>query len=74
MCVSFFVCVSCRSGDGRLLIASSTDGYCSIISFGDRELGIPYVAPGEEDTKENVPASPENKETKSEVKGKRDNS
>ena len=31
-----------RSGDGRILIASSTDGYCSVITFSDDEIGTPY--------------------------------
>ncbi|CAK9820899.1 Chromatin assembly factor 1 subunit B [Anthophora plagiata] len=30
------------SSDGRILIASSTDGYCSIISFQNGELGEEY--------------------------------
>ena len=28
-----------RSSDGRILVVSSLDGYCSIISFKDGELG-----------------------------------
>ena len=31
-----------RSGDGRFLVVSSTDGYCTIISFAEGELGTPY--------------------------------
>lgn len=31
-----------RSSDGRLLIASSSDGYCSIINFEDGQLGEVY--------------------------------
>lgn len=31
-----------RSGDGLLLVISSTDGFCSIVSFGVGELGKPY--------------------------------
>ena len=31
-----------RSDDGRILIASSTDGYCSIIHFQKGELGQEY--------------------------------
>lgn len=31
-----------RSSDGRILIASSTDGYCSIIQFQKGELGEEY--------------------------------
>jgi chromatin assembly factor 1 subunit B len=30
------------SNDGKLLLASSTDGYCSIITFEENELGRPY--------------------------------
>lgn len=33
-----------RSSDGKILIVSSTDGYCSIIQFQDRELGEIYKA------------------------------
>ncbi len=29
------------SADGRVLIVASTDGYCSVITFADQELGIP---------------------------------
>ncbi|KAI5733217.1 hypothetical protein M8J76_009076 [Diaphorina citri] len=47
------------SSDGKVLIASSTDGYCSIISFGDNEIGIPYVPPSGEESKENDPTKGE---------------
>lgn len=30
-----------RSNDGRALIMASTDGYCSMVSFEDGELGVP---------------------------------
>ncbi|KAG7168560.1 Chromatin assembly factor 1 subunit B-like [Homarus americanus] len=30
------------SFDGRILVVSSTDGYCSLVSFSEGELGIPY--------------------------------
>jgi len=30
------------SKDGRLLLVASTDGYCSLVSFDEGELGIPY--------------------------------
>ncbi|BFZ18326.1 hypothetical protein BsWGS_21365 [Bradybaena similaris] len=30
------------SGDGKTLIISSTDGYCTIVTFEDNELGVPY--------------------------------
>lgn len=32
------------SGDGKILIVSSTDGFCSLISFTEGELGEVYVA------------------------------
>lgn len=32
-----------RSADGLLLIVSSSDGFCSIISFNKEELGKPYM-------------------------------
>lgn len=31
-----------RSPDGQLLIVSSSDGFCSIISFTKEELGVMY--------------------------------
>lgn len=31
-----------RSSDGQLLIVSSSDGFCSIVSFIKEELGVPY--------------------------------
>lgn len=31
------------SSDGRLLVASSTDGFCTLITFEPNELGTPYV-------------------------------
>lgn len=34
--------ISFRSYDGRILVVSSTDGYCSLISFAEGELGTPY--------------------------------
>ncbi|XP_068201230.1 chromatin assembly factor 1 subunit B [Palaemon carinicauda] len=34
------------SSDGRILVLSSTDGYCSLVSFSDEELGIPYQKTG----------------------------
>ncbi|KAL1459787.1 hypothetical protein WDU94_011741 [Cyamophila willieti] len=51
------------SRDGRVLIASSTDGYCSIISFGENEIGTLYIpsSAGAGD-KENVNPSSENKD------------
>lgn len=32
-----------RSSDGQLLIVSSSDGFCSIISFSKEELGETYM-------------------------------
>lgn len=40
----------CWTNDGRTLIVTSSDGYVSFLSFGEGELGTPYVAP--------VPAAP----------------
>lgn len=34
--------VGLRSSDGRILVVSSTDGYCSIVTFSEGELGKPY--------------------------------
>ncbi|KAF2350200.1 hypothetical protein FHG87_019042 [Trinorchestia longiramus] len=34
---------SCRSSDGRLLVISSTDGYCSVTYFSEGELGEVYT-------------------------------
>ena len=31
-----------RSNDGKILAISSRDGYCSLVTFDDNELGIPY--------------------------------
>ena len=35
-----------RSKDGSLLVISSTDGYCTVISFDNNELGIPFSTNG----------------------------
>lgn len=40
------------SGDGILLIASSTDGFCALITFETDELGVKYVR-NESETEEN---------------------
>jgi hypothetical protein len=32
-----------RSPDGRLLVISSSDGFCSVVHFEDNELGIPLI-------------------------------
>ena len=31
-----------RTHDGRMLMVSSTDGFCTIVSFKEFELGTPY--------------------------------
>ena len=31
----------CRSADGSILIVSSSDGFCSVLSFSPGELGTP---------------------------------
>jgi len=57
------------SPDGRVLMTSSTDGYCSIISFEDRELGIPYVPTYQPSLVDlAMKNNPENKESAPEVK------
>jgi hypothetical protein len=35
-------CFVSRSGSGRMLVVSSTDGYCSIVTFAVGELGVVY--------------------------------
>lgn len=35
--------IKTRSSNGQLLVVSSSDGFCSIISFSKDELGIPYT-------------------------------
>lgn len=30
------------SNNGRIIVISSTDGYCSIVTFNEKELGTPY--------------------------------
>lgn len=40
------------SKDGQLLIASSTDGFCSLITFEPNELGVEYIK--EEEVEESV--------------------
>ena len=42
-----FILFSSRSSDGRVLVVSSSDGFCSIITFDDGELGPVYVPPEE---------------------------
>ncbi|XP_046667146.1 chromatin assembly factor 1 subunit B isoform X2 [Homalodisca vitripennis] len=36
------------SSDGRVLVVSSTDGYCSVITFAENELGTVYTGQKEE--------------------------
>ena len=31
-----------RSSDGKILAISSRDGYCSLVTFNENELGTPY--------------------------------
>lgn len=50
------------SPDGRILVVSSTDGYCSLMSFSKDELGIPYREKIKENIKENVDSSALNSE------------
>lgn len=40
-----FLFVLLRSGDGSFLAVSSTDGYCSFLSFSPGELGTPLKEP-----------------------------
>lgn len=44
LCVSF-MSILCRSRDGSFLAVSSTDGYCSFLSFSPGELGTPLKEP-----------------------------
>ncbi|XP_076257991.1 chromatin assembly factor 1, p105 subunit [Rhynchophorus ferrugineus] len=37
------------SHDGSLLVASSTDGFCTLITFETRELGVPWTRPKSEE-------------------------
>ena len=32
-----------RSSDGRVLVISSTDGYCSVVTFNEGEVGLVYT-------------------------------
>jgi chromatin assembly factor 1 subunit B len=49
-----------RSGNGRMLVVSSTDGYCSIVTFAVGELGVIYEprkdTPNKERTNEETAA------------------
>ncbi|XP_071440014.1 chromatin assembly factor 1 subunit B [Hetaerina americana] len=44
------------SSDGRILVVSSTDGYCSVITFTEGELGIPYKP--KDETQNDISRSP----------------
>lgn len=47
------------SPDGKFLLVSSTDGYCTIITFDDGELGVPYSEPVKENSEDkSVKSSP----------------
>ncbi|XP_059166316.1 chromatin assembly factor 1 subunit B-like isoform X2 [Physella acuta] len=45
------------TSDGKALIVSSTDGFCTIATFEDGELGVPYKEP----VTEKISSSPANK-------------
>ena len=49
--------VLCRSRDGRALIVSSTDGFCTVATFEENELGLPYTAGEDSDIDESVLSS-----------------
>jgi len=34
--------IRCRSLDGRILVVASTDGYCTLVTFEEGELGHTY--------------------------------
>ena len=40
---SFLNVFLCRSSDGCTLVTSSTDGYCTIVTFTEGEIGTPYI-------------------------------
>ncbi|KAK3585670.1 hypothetical protein CHS0354_020236 [Potamilus streckersoni] len=40
------------SSDGRILVVSSTDGYCTLVTFKDGEIGIHYEPPTEKSSSE----------------------
>uniref|UniRef100_A0A182PH95 CAF1B/HIR1 beta-propeller domain-containing protein n=1 Tax=Anopheles epiroticus TaxID=199890 RepID=A0A182PH95_9DIPT len=46
------------SSDGKMLIVSSTDGFCSIIFFAEGELGTVYEEPAQEKSPEKEPNTP----------------
>ena len=38
----------CRSNDGRILVVSSSDGYCTLVHFHDGELGKAHNLSGKD--------------------------
>ncbi|XP_053662635.1 chromatin assembly factor 1 subunit B [Anopheles marshallii] len=46
------------SSDGKILIVSSTDGFCSLIFFAEGELGTVYEAPASETSLADNPSTP----------------
>ena len=40
-----FLTTGYRSSDGRFLIITSTDGFATLVSFEDRDLGVPVRVP-----------------------------
>lgn len=36
--------MTCRSSDGCNLVASSSDGYCTVVEFDDGEIGTPLTS------------------------------
>ncbi|KAG1681784.1 Chromatin assembly factor 1 subunit B [Nymphon striatum] len=56
------------SRDGRILIVSSTDGYCSFVTFEENELGVPYdenAAPENQENSKNSNAELKDEPVKS---------
>jgi len=41
--VCAIISITGRSSDGQTLVASSSDGYCTIVRFDDSELGAPLA-------------------------------
>ncbi|KAH9500071.1 Chromatin assembly factor 1 subunit B [Bulinus truncatus] len=46
------------TSDGKSLIVSSTDGFCTVATFEDNELGIPYAETSPDQQKTNLVCSP----------------
>ncbi|KAJ5103269.1 Chromatin assembly factor 1 subunit B [Penicillium argentinense] len=51
------------SNDGLTLIMSSSDGFCSTLSFSPGELGQPYTGPTSRDSNQVSPGTPSNNVT-----------